>query len=133
MCVHTHMHVHTFYAVICSKLLPAFELRGEGGKATKTRTAEGKAHTTFQVPLPLLAKPMCLQGPFGINVAFTNIFAAGLVLMKTDSFGKTSMQNSLLLNFKSLDCLSVGKHIEGYGQMVAPSWCCGLDSQCSGA
>lgn len=127
---HTHLHVHTFYAVICSKLLPAFEFRGGNGKAKKTRTAEGKAHPTFQVSLVLLTKPVCLQGPFGINAALTNIFAAGLVLMKTVCFGKTSMQNSVLPNFKSLDCLSVGKHVEGYGEMVVPSWCSGLDTHC---
>lgn len=115
MCAHTHMYVHTFCTVIGCKLLPAFELRGEDGKAEKTRTAERKAHPTFQASKVLLTKPVCLQGPFGINAALTNIFAAGLVLMKTVSFGKTSMQSSVLLNFRSLDCLSVGKHVEGYG------------------
>lgn len=113
--VHAHMYMHTFYTVICCKLLPAFELRGEDGKAKKTRTAEGKAHPTFQVSRVLLTKPLCLQGPFGIHAALTNIFSAGLVLMKTVSFGKTSTQNSLLLNFRCLDCLSLGKHVEGYG------------------
>lgn len=113
---HTHMDVHTFYTAICCKLLPAFELRGEDGKK-KTRTAEGKAHPTFQVSLVLLTKPACLQGPFGINAALTNIFAAGLMLMKTVSFGKTSVQNSVLRNFKSLDCLSV--HVEAMAQLLS--------------
>lgn len=60
---HTHMYVHTFYTVICCKLLPAFELNGEDGKAKKTRTAERKAHPTFQASKVLLTKPVLLAGP----------------------------------------------------------------------
>lgn len=87
-------------------------LRGEGGKAKKTRTVERKAHPTFQVPLVLLTKPVCLQGPFGIHAALTNIFAAGLVLMKTVSFGKTSMQNSVA-KFQVPGLLESGKACGG--------------------
>lgn len=82
-----------FQIVNCSKLLPAFELHGEDqkkkkfktGKKKKRQTNNNKKSPTFQVPQDLLTKPACFQGSFGINEALTNIFAAGLVLMKTIS------------------------------------------------
>lgn len=82
-----------FKIVNCSKLLPAFELHGEDQKKKKIQNREekkrqtnnNKKSPTFQVPQDLLTKPACFQGSFGINEALTNIFAAGLVLMRTIS------------------------------------------------
>lgn len=55
------------------------------GRKKKRQTNNNKKSPTFQVPQDLLTKPACFQGSFGINEALTNIFAAGLVLMKTIS------------------------------------------------